>query len=96
VGFPHTSLRHNVILFIVDKLTKSSHCIPVRDTYDVIDVAHVFISEFICLHQLPKNIILLGMCYILCMCVCGHARFNNFVFCYFSRFFIFIFSGFIN
>jgi hypothetical protein len=22
---------------------------------------------------------MLGMCYILCMCVCGHVRFNNFV-----------------
>jgi hypothetical protein len=43
VGFLLTSLRHNVILVIVDKLTKSAHFIPVRDTYDVIDVACVFL-----------------------------------------------------
>jgi hypothetical protein len=47
VGFPLTSHRHNAILVIVDKLTKSAHFIPVRDTYDVTDVAHVFISEVI-------------------------------------------------
>jgi hypothetical protein len=57
VGFPLTSHRHNSILVIVDKLTKSAHFIPVRDTYDVIDVAHMFISEVICLHGLPKKII---------------------------------------
>jgi len=39
VGLPLTSQRHNAILVIVDKLTKSAHFIPVRDTYDVTDVA---------------------------------------------------------
>jgi hypothetical protein len=47
VGFPLTSHRHNVISMIVDKLTKSAHFIPIRDTYDVTDVAHVFVSEVI-------------------------------------------------
>ena len=42
---------------IVDKLTKSAHFIPVRDTYDVIDVARVFVSEVIHLHGIPKQII---------------------------------------
>jgi hypothetical protein len=42
---------------IVDKLTKSSHFILVRDTYDVTDVARVFVSEVICLHGIPKKII---------------------------------------
>jgi hypothetical protein len=42
---------------IVDKLTKSYHFILVRDTYDVTDVACMFISEVIFLHGLPKNII---------------------------------------
>ena len=57
VGFPLTSHRHNAILVIVDKLTKSAHFILVRDTYDVTDVAHVFVSEVICLHGIPKKII---------------------------------------
>jgi hypothetical protein len=56
VGFPLTSHRLNSIIMIVDKLTKSDHVIPVRDTYDVTDVTHVFISKVIHLHGLPKNI----------------------------------------
>ena len=46
-GLPLTSQRHNVVLVVFDKLTQSSHFIPVRDTYDVNDVARVFISEVI-------------------------------------------------
>jgi hypothetical protein len=44
VGFPLTSHKQNSILLIVDKLTKSAHFIPVRDTYDVTTVARMFIS----------------------------------------------------
>jgi hypothetical protein len=51
------SQRHNVILVIIDKLTKSTNFILVRETYDVINVACMSISEFIHLHGLPKNII---------------------------------------
>jgi hypothetical protein len=58
VGFPLISHRNNGILVIVDKFTKSAHFIPVRDTYDVTNVAHVFISEVIHLHGLLKKIIL--------------------------------------
>jgi hypothetical protein len=58
VGLPLKSHRHNVILVIVDKLTKSAHFIPVRDTYDVTDVASLFVSEVIRLHRIPKKIIL--------------------------------------
>ena len=57
VGFPLTSSRHNAILVVVDKLTKSAHFIPVRDTYDVTDVARVFINEIVRLHGVPKKII---------------------------------------
>jgi transposase InsO family protein len=57
VGLPLTSHRHNAILVIVDKLTKSAHFILVRDTYDVTDVARVFVSEVIHLHGIPKKII---------------------------------------
>jgi hypothetical protein len=57
VGLSFTSHRHNAILVIVDKLTKSAHFIPVRDTYDVTDVARVFVSEVIRFHGIPKKII---------------------------------------
>jgi hypothetical protein len=58
VGFPLTSHRHNAILVIVDKLTKSAHFILVRDTYDVTDVERVLVSEVIHLYEIPKKIIL--------------------------------------
>jgi hypothetical protein len=56
-GLPLTSHRNNAILVIVDKLTKSAHFIPIRDTYDITDVARVFVSEVIRFHGIPKNII---------------------------------------
>ena len=57
VGLPLTSSIHNAILMVVDKLTKSAHFIPVRDTYDVTDVARVFIYEIVRLHGFLKKII---------------------------------------
>jgi hypothetical protein len=60
VGLLLTSHKHNDILVIVDKLTKSAHFIPVRDTYDVTDVVRVFVSEVIHLHGIPKKIIQIG------------------------------------
>ena len=57
VGLSLTYHRHNPILVIVDKLTKSAHFILVRDTYDVTNVARVFVSEVIHLHEIPKKII---------------------------------------
>jgi len=56
-GLPLTSQRHNVILVVVDKLTKSAHFIPVRDTYEVVDVARIFINEIIKFHGEPKKIV---------------------------------------
>jgi hypothetical protein len=57
VGLSLTSHRHNAILVIVGKLTKSAHFILVRDTYNVTDVEHVFVSDIIRLHEIPKKII---------------------------------------
>jgi hypothetical protein len=57
VWFPLTSHRHNAILVIVDKLTKSANFIPVRDTYNVTNVARVFVRKVIHLHGIPKKII---------------------------------------
>jgi hypothetical protein len=57
VGLPLTSHRHNGILVIVDKLTKSAHFILVRDTYDVTNVAHLFLRKVVHLQGIPKKII---------------------------------------
>lgn len=56
-GLPLTSQRHSAILVVVDKLMKSTHFIPVRDTYEVANLARVFINEIIRFHEVPKKII---------------------------------------
>ena len=57
IGLPLTQQKHNAILVVVDKLIKNAHFIPVRDTYEVADVAQVFINEIIRFHGVPKKII---------------------------------------
>jgi transposase InsO family protein len=57
VGLPLTAGRHDLIFVVIDTLTKSAHFIPVRTTYQVPDIARVFISEIVRLHGVPKRII---------------------------------------
>ena len=57
VGLSLTQQKHNVILVLVDRFTKSLHFIPVRDTYEIVDVTRVFINEIIRFHGVPKKII---------------------------------------
>jgi hypothetical protein len=51
------ALRHDSTSVVIDTLTKSSHFIPVRTTYQAPDIARVFISEIVRLHGMPKKII---------------------------------------
>ena len=57
IGLPLTQQKHNAILIVVEKLTKNTHSISIRDTYKVVDVAQVFINEIIRFRGLPKKII---------------------------------------
>ena len=57
MGLPLVFQKHSSILVVVDKLTKGTHLISIRDTYDVTDVAHMFVSEVIYFHGIPKKII---------------------------------------
>jgi hypothetical protein len=57
VGFPLTASRYDSIFAVVDTLTKSAHFIPVRTTYQALDIARVFISEIVRLHGVPQKII---------------------------------------
>ena len=59
VGFPCTSLRHNVILVTIDKLKKSVHFISIKINDHVPNVEMifmVFIDEIVHFHGLPKSI----------------------------------------
>ena len=54
VGFPLTSHRNDSIIVVVDKLTKTAHFIPIKETYDLVDVTQVFISEIVHIHGFPR------------------------------------------
>ena len=57
-GLPSTQQRHDCIMVVVDKLTKSAHFIPVKGTFDAPAIAQVFLREIIRLHGVPQKIIL--------------------------------------
>jgi hypothetical protein len=57
VLFPLTARRNNSIFMVVDTRTKSAHFIPVRMTYQALEIARVFIREIVILHGIPKIII---------------------------------------
>ena len=56
-GFPRTNRKHNVIMGVVDKMSKESHFIPIKSTYKAIDVDDSFIKDIFRLHGIPKTII---------------------------------------
>jgi hypothetical protein len=57
VGLPNTSLRHDSIWVIIDRLTKSAHFLPVHTTYNVKKYAEIYLDQIVHLHGIPKTII---------------------------------------
>ena len=57
VGFHRTQKQYDSILVGVDRLTKSSHFIPVKSTYSAEDCARIFIDDIMCHHGIPLFII---------------------------------------
>jgi transposase InsO family protein len=58
VGLPHTQARYDSIWVIVDRLTKVAHFIPVKTTYSGAKLAELYMSRIVCLHGVPKKIVL--------------------------------------
>lgn len=48
VGFPPTQRQYDSIWVVVDRLTKSARCIPIKSTYSEEDYARIFIDEIVC------------------------------------------------
>jgi hypothetical protein len=57
VGLPLTVRKFNSIWVIVDRLTKSSHFIPMNTNYNVQKCAEIYVARVLCLHGVPKMII---------------------------------------
>jgi hypothetical protein len=58
VGLPHTQGRYDSIWVIVDCLSKVAHFIPVKTTYSSARLAELYIFRIVCLHGVPKKIVL--------------------------------------
>lgn len=54
---PRTVKGHDAIWVIVDRLTKTTHFLPVKKTYSLNQLATLYIAEVVRLHRVPSNIV---------------------------------------
>ena len=52
-----TGRKHDLVWVVVDRLTKSTHFLPVRTDYSLDKLAELYISEIVRLHGIPISII---------------------------------------
>jgi hypothetical protein len=57
LGFSLMTRRKDSIFLVVDTLTNSANFIPVHTTFQVPEIARIFISDVVRLHGMPKRII---------------------------------------
>jgi hypothetical protein len=57
VGLSLTAHKFDLIWVIMDRLTKSTHFIPVNTNYNVQKYDEIYIAHVLCLHGVPKMII---------------------------------------
>jgi hypothetical protein len=57
VGLPHTQANYDSIWVVVDHLTMSTHFIPVKTSYNSAVLAELYMSQIVCLHDVPKKIV---------------------------------------
>ncbi|KAI5339250.1 hypothetical protein L3X38_018522 [Prunus dulcis] len=54
---PRTSKGHDGIWVVVDRLTKSAHFLPIKETYSLTRLAKLFVDEIVRLHGAPVSIV---------------------------------------
>jgi hypothetical protein len=57
VGLPRTRAGYDSIWVVVDRLTKSTHFIPIKTNYSSAVLAELYMSRIVCLHGVPKRIV---------------------------------------
>jgi hypothetical protein len=57
VGLPNTSWHHDSIWVIMDRLTKTSHLLPVHTTHKAEKYAAIYIDQIVRLHEIPMTIV---------------------------------------
>ena len=58
VGLPRTRDGYDSIWVVVDHFLKAAHFIPVKTTYNSTVLVELYMSRIVCLHDIPKKIIL--------------------------------------
>jgi hypothetical protein len=54
---PYLTKQNDVIMVMVEKLSKSAHFMPINSTCKAIDISNVFMKEIFRLHGMPKEIV---------------------------------------
>ena len=54
---PRTNKKHDSIMVLVDKLTKSAHFVPMKTTHTAANIAEIFMKEIASLHGIPRTIV---------------------------------------
>jgi hypothetical protein len=57
VGLPRTRAGYDSIWVVADRLTKATHFIPVKTTYNSAVLAELYMSRIVSLHGIPKKIV---------------------------------------
>ena len=57
MGLPRTPVGYDAIWVIVDRLTKSTHFLPIKANCLLEKLAHLYIKEIVRLHGVPSTII---------------------------------------
>jgi hypothetical protein len=57
VDLPRTRTGYDSIWVVVDRLTKATHFIPVKTTYNSVVLAELYMARIVCLHGVPKKIV---------------------------------------
>ena len=58
MSLPLSTSKKNAICVIVDRLTKSAHFLPIKDTWRVEKLAQLYVKEIVRLHEIPLDIVL--------------------------------------
>ena len=54
-GLPRSKNRYDSLYVIVDRLTKSTHFLPVKSTYPVAKLAKLYVKHIVCLYGVPVS-----------------------------------------
>jgi hypothetical protein len=57
VGLPRTAKGFDSVWVIIDRLTKTTHFLPVKTYYPVITYAQIYVARILSLHGVPKTIV---------------------------------------